>query len=112
MANATASATAGSSLVPFSMVATMDLYTDLGSRDCISALVKTLAPKTSPGSSPGTKLMAGGTYASTLLIACRRTALPLNRVPITVMHCIEFVGCCPADVRDDRWRKCYAAVKL
>ena len=32
------SATAGSSLAPFSMVATTDLKTDLGSRSCISAL--------------------------------------------------------------------------
>jgi hypothetical protein len=64
------------------MVATTDLNTDLGSRDCISALVKTFDPKIEPGSSPGSKLMAGGTYASTLLIACRRTAFPLNGVPI------------------------------
>ena len=73
---------AGSSLAPFSMVATTDLYTDFGSRSRISARVKTLAPKISPGASAGSKLMAGGTYASTLLIACRRTAFPLNGVPI------------------------------
>src|SRR3984893_4500443 len=81
MAEATESATAGSSLAPFSIVATTDLYTDLGSRVCISALVKTFEPKISPGVSPSTKLMAGGTYASTLLIACRRAAFPLDLVP-------------------------------
>jgi hypothetical protein len=32
-------------------------------------LVKTFDPKIAPGASPGSKLMAGGTYASTLLIA-------------------------------------------
>ena len=73
---------AGSSLAPFSMVATTDLNTDLGSRSRISARVKTLAPKISPGASVGSKLIAGGTYASTLLIACRRTAFPLNGLPI------------------------------
>src|SRR5690242_9322958 len=67
------------------MVATTDLYTDLGSRNCISALVNTFDPKISPGASAGSKLIAGGTYASTLLMACRRTAFPLNEVPITPM---------------------------
>jgi hypothetical protein len=33
----------------------------LGNRNCISALVKTFEPKTDPGSSPGMKLIAGGT---------------------------------------------------
>ena len=51
------------------MVATTDLYTDFGNRSRISASVKTFAPKISPGASPGSKLIAGGTYASTLLIA-------------------------------------------
>src|SRR6201984_1099237 len=83
MAAAAASAAGGASLAPFSIVAATDLYTDLGSRACISALVKTLEPKISPGASPATKLIAGGTYASTLFIACRRTAFPLNCVPIT-----------------------------
>src|ERR1700733_4406572 len=83
MADATASATAGSSLAPLSIVATTDLYAALGIRACMSDFVKTLEPKISPGASPGSKLMAGGTYASTLLIALSRAALPLNRVPIT-----------------------------
>src|SRR5271169_4395169 len=81
MAAATESATAGSSFAPLSIVATMDLYTALGSRACISALVKTLEPNTWPGVSPGSRLIAGGTYASTLVIAARRTALPLNLSP-------------------------------
>ena len=46
---ATESATAESSLAPFSMVATTDLYTDFGNRNRISARVKTLEPKISPG---------------------------------------------------------------
>jgi len=50
----------GSSFAPFSMVATTDLYTDLGNRNRISARVKTLAPKISPGASPGSKLKGGG----------------------------------------------------
>ena len=54
-------AIAGSSLAPCSMVATTDLYTDLGRRSCISALVKTLEPKIAPGASVGSKLIAGGT---------------------------------------------------
>jgi hypothetical protein len=78
IAAATASATAGSSFAPFSIVATTDLKTDFGNRTCISALVKTFDPKIAPGASPGSNLIAGGTYASTLLIACRRTAFPLN----------------------------------
>src|SRR6202008_4689637 len=99
MATATASATAGSSLAPFSMVAVTDLYTHWGSRACISALVKTLEPKTSPGSSPVTKLIAGGTYASTLLIACSRTAFPLNGVPITAnAPATDFADVDPATV--------------
>src|SRR6476660_6032688 len=75
MADATASATAGSRGAAFSMVAMTDLKTDLGSRFCITDLLKTFAPKTSPGASPTSKLAAGGTYASTSLIACRRTLL-------------------------------------
>src|SRR6476469_1718591 len=77
MTEATESATAGSSLAPFSMVATTDLYTDFGNRSRISARVKTFDPNIEPGSSVGSKLIAGGTYASTLLIACSRTAFPL-----------------------------------
>ena len=61
MTEATESATAPSSLAPFSIVATTDLYTDFGSRSRISARVKTLAPKISPGASAGSKLIAGGT---------------------------------------------------
>ena len=62
-----------------SMVAMTDLKTSFGSRCRISALLKTLAPKISPGFSPGSKLYGGGTYASTSLMACRRTmAFPLN----------------------------------
>src|SRR6478672_9811860 len=78
MADATASATAGSRGAAFSMVAMTDLKTDLGSRFCITDLLKTFAPKTSPGASPTSKLAAGGTYASTSLIACRRTLLPVT----------------------------------
>src|SRR4051812_16132833 len=81
MAAATESATDGSSLAPFSMVATTDLKTALGNLCCICALVNTFEPKISPGSSPATKLIAGGTYASTLLIACSRTAFPLIDFP-------------------------------
>jgi hypothetical protein len=33
----------------------------LGSRFCITLTLNTLAPKISPGSSPGSKLIAGGT---------------------------------------------------
>ena len=58
---ATESATAESSLAPFSIVATTDLYTDFGSRSRISARVKTLEPNISPGASAGSKLIAGGT---------------------------------------------------
>lgn len=42
------------------MVATTDLLTDFGSRFCIIERLKTLAPKVSPGSSPVSKLIAGG----------------------------------------------------
>src|SRR5262245_40533574 len=96
------------------MVATTDLYVALGSRACISALVKTLEPKISPGASPATKLMAGGMYASTLLIACRRTAFPLNGVPIaeggqrSTTFPLREGG--PPHPRNLRFRTCYARV--
>ena len=61
MADATASATTGSSFAPRSIVAITDLYTDFGSRFCITALLKTFSPNTSPGISPPSKLTAGGT---------------------------------------------------
>ena len=61
MAEATASATAGSSGAAFSMVAMTDLKTDFGSRFCITVLLKTFSPKISPGASPTSKLAAGGT---------------------------------------------------
>jgi hypothetical protein len=61
IAAATASAMIGSSFAPRSMVAMTDLKTDFGSRFCISALVKTLRPNTSPGASVSSKLWAGGT---------------------------------------------------
>ena len=54
-----------------------DLKTDFGRRFCITVLLKTFAPKISPGVSPGLKLGAGGTYASTSVMACRRTGLAL-----------------------------------
>ncbi len=76
------------------MVATTDLYTDFGSRSRISARVKTLEPKISPGASAGSKLIAGGTYASTLLIACRRTAFPLKWTSSSP----EYARVCFADV--------------
>ena len=43
------------------MVAITDLKTDLGSRFCITDLVNTLPPNTSPGASVASKLTAGGT---------------------------------------------------
>ena len=43
------------------MVAITDLKTDLGSRFCMTALLKTFSPKISPGASPTSKLTAGGT---------------------------------------------------
>src|SRR6478736_4762436 len=82
MADATASATAGSRGAAFSMVAMTDLKTDLGSRFCMTDLLKTFAPKISPGASPTSKLAAGGTYASTSLIACRRTLLPVTEASL------------------------------
>src|ERR1700751_940512 len=112
MAGAAESATGGGGLGPFSMGAKIDLYTPLGNRACISALGKTLEPKTWPGVSPGSKLIAGGTYASTLVIAARRTVFPLNGVPIAAMRCIDLSVVCSADTKERRWRKCYAAVKL
>src|SRR6478752_799150 len=78
MADATASATAGSRGAAFSIVAITDLKTDFGSRFCMTDLLKTFEPKISPGASPTSKLAAGGTYASTSLIAWRRTLLPVT----------------------------------
>ena len=42
------------------MVASTDLYTALGSRFCMTVLVKTFWPKISPGAYADAKLVAGG----------------------------------------------------
>ena len=56
MAAATTSATVGSSGLECSIVAITDLKTGLGSRFCMTDLVKTFWPKISPGASGAGKI--------------------------------------------------------
>ena len=56
-----------------SIVASTDLKTALGSRFCMTVLVKTFWPNTSPGGSATAKLVAGGWWAIIAVIAWRRT---------------------------------------
>ncbi|MCW0215611.1 MAG: hypothetical protein OJJ54_19830 [Pseudonocardia sp.] len=59
-----------------------EVKTDLGSRFCMTFLLKTFSPNTSPGASVAVKLAAGAVEASTHLIACRRTLFPLMCFPL------------------------------